>query len=63
MKNEIKELEVHLNKGTYRFVKVNGTMTKIDVKSADAAFEAAMNVRSSRKKDLDKELFINGVNG
>ncbi|PMH16763.1 hypothetical protein [Vibrio splendidus] len=45
----------------YRFVKVNGVMTKIDIKSVDAALEEALKIRHNRKKNLDKELLINGV--
>ncbi|NOJ23584.1 hypothetical protein [Vibrio coralliilyticus] len=46
---------------TYRFIKINGIMTKVDVESVDAALEEALKVRSNRKKDIDKELFVNGV--
>ncbi|MEZ9627432.1 hypothetical protein [Aliivibrio fischeri] len=61
MKKQLKEQDVLKKSGTYRFVKVNGTMIKVEVQHADAAFEAAMKIRTSRRKDLDKELFINGV--
>lgn len=46
---------------SYRFVKVNGVMTKVSVKAADSAFEAAMKVRNGKRKNLDKELLIHGV--
>ncbi|EGQ8117163.1 MULTISPECIES: hypothetical protein [Vibrionaceae] len=46
---------------TYRFVKINGIMTKVDVESVDAALEEALKIRHNRKKDIDKELFVNGV--
>lgn len=45
----------------YRFVKINGIMTKVDVESVDAALEEALKIRHNRKKDIDKELFVNGV--
>ncbi|MCT8514852.1 hypothetical protein KZO79_08355 [Chromohalobacter sp. TMW 2.2271] len=45
----------------YRFIKVNGEMTKVRVSAADSAFEAAMKVRNGKRKDLDKELLIHGV--
>ena len=45
----------------YRFVKVNGEMTKVNVSAADSAFEAAMKVRNGKRKNLDKELLIHGV--
>lgn len=45
----------------YRFVKVNGEMTKVRISAADSAFEAAMKVRNGKRKDLDKELLIHGV--
>ena len=61
MKKQLKGQDALNKSGTYRFVKVNGTMIKVEVQHADAAFEAAMKIRNSRRKDLDKELFINGV--
>ncbi|EPZ7321285.1 hypothetical protein ACXR5E_003959 [Vibrio mimicus] len=45
----------------YRFVKVNGAMKKVHIRSADNAFEAAMKVRRSRKKEVEKELLVHGV--
>ncbi|EHA17623.1 hypothetical protein HAL1_00295 [Halomonas sp. HAL1] len=56
--------KVKLNRrssGNYRFVKVNGEMTKVSVSAADSAFEAAMKVRNGKRKNLDKELLIHGV--
>ncbi|PWI31737.1 hypothetical protein DI392_19200 [Vibrio albus] len=45
----------------YRFVKVNGAMRKVHVRSADSAFKAAMKVRKSRKQEVEKELLVHGV--
>lgn len=56
--------KVRLNRSSsenYRFIKVNGEMTKVRVSAADSAFEAAMKVRNGKRKDLDKELLIHGV--
>lgn len=45
----------------YRFVKVNGAMKKVHIRSADSAFKAAMKVRRSRKNEVEKELIVHGV--
>ncbi|HCG8443424.1 TPA: hypothetical protein NKA96_002316 [Vibrio parahaemolyticus] len=45
----------------YRFVKVNGAMKKVHIRSADGAFKAAMKVRRSRKQEVEKELLVHGV--
>ncbi|GAB2188828.1 hypothetical protein MAH1_04350 [Sessilibacter sp. MAH1] len=47
----------------YRFVKVNGNMKKVQVQAADGAFKAAIRLRNSRKKAIDKELLIHGITG
>jgi hypothetical protein len=56
--------KVRLNQSSsedYRFIKVNGEMTKVRVSAADSAFKAAMKVHNGKRKDLDKELLIHGV--
>ncbi|KPA54130.1 hypothetical protein VT25_03575 [Photobacterium leiognathi subsp. mandapamensis] len=58
---QAQEQEVLETTVTYRFIKVNGTMVKVEIQNADDAFAAAINVRSSRKKAVAKELFIHGV--
>ena len=45
----------------YRFLKVDGEMTKANISSANFAFEAAMKVHSGKKKSLEKELLIHGI--
>lgn len=61
MKRILKKPEILNEVGTYRFIKLHGEMTKIDIKNADAAFEAAMEIRTQRKKETEKELLIHGT--
>ena len=58
---QAQEHEVIEKTVTYRFIKVDGTMVKVEIQNADDAFAAAMSVRSSRKKAIAKELFIHGI--
>jgi hypothetical protein len=56
----------HVNENnvvTSRFVRVNGVMKKVQLNSADHAFEAALKVRNGRKKQIEQELLVHGLTG